>query len=165
MKFINRKAVLGLALGLVLGIILLNADEKLWLPLELETINGRNTSNWFQRNKLNTRKIVLILFDDKTKFLLRPKGIPIKDFELNGRELIDQAIKKLEKAKVKSIGLNLNLRGSSGSQSDNALAKTISLYDNIVLADSIYSLTQSKNNILSSAKNIGYGELFAEYDK
>lgn len=149
----------------MLGIILLNVDEKLWLPLELETINGRNTSNWFQKGQLRTNDVVLILFDDKTKFLLRPKGIPIKDFELNGRELINEAIKKLEEAEVKSIGLNLNLRGLSDSRSDKELAKTISSYNNIVLADSIYSLTQSKNNILSSAKNIGYGELFTEYDK
>ena len=149
----------------MLGIILLNIDEKLWLPLELETINGRNTSNWFQEKRLHDDNIALILFDDKTKFLLRPKGVPIKDFELNGRELINEAIKKLQNAGARSIGLNLNLRGSSNPKSDNELAKTISSYKNIVLADSIYLLIQPKNNILNNSKNIGYGELFAEYDK
>lgn len=152
---------------MVLAIIVLNVDKKLWFPLELETLNGRNTT-YTKNTAHNTfpkSEVVVILFDDKTQFLLRQNGMPIKDFEKRGRDLIRIAIEKLESYKVKSIGINLNLNASFTPEVDNKLAQTISSYKNIVIADSIYSFTYSGEKILKSASAIGFGELFADYDK
>ena len=159
--------LLGLAFGFLLAIIVLNVERKLWLPLELEIINKRNNSNKDLINQIPaTKKIALILFDDKTQFLLRQNGVPIKDFERKGRDLIKQAIEKLEENKVQAIGINLNLSNPSGSRSDEALAETISKYKNIVIADSIHSFpSYPLNNILQGASLVGYGELYADYDK
>src|SRR3990167_7480199 len=104
-----RKTFLGIALALVLAIILLNVDKKLWMPLELETINGRNTSRWLKNERVKTEDIVIILFDDKSRFLLRRDGVPVKDFEKKERGLIKDAIEKLNSNGVQTIGLNLNL--------------------------------------------------------
>ena len=170
-KYILRKRLLGLIFGLVLSIIVLKVDKKLWLPLELETINNRNISVTNAQRRLDQgikNDLVLILFDDKTQFLLRQNGMPIKDFERRGRELLKSAIEKLESYGVRSIGLNLNLSGPSNNiQTDDLLAKTISNYKNIVIADSIYSNTFlfQPNNILKSVSGIGYGELYSDYDK
>ncbi|MBI3589781.1 MAG: CHASE2 domain-containing protein [Candidatus Melainabacteria bacterium] len=165
-KYLIRKRLLGLALGLVLAIIVLNVDKKLWWPLELETTNSRNTRNWLVKDKLSTKDIVVILFDDKTQFLLRQHGMPIKDFEKKGRDLINVAIQKLEASHVRAIGINLNLNSSSETKSDEKLASTISKYKNIVIADSINSiLASSSNKILKRASSIGYGELYADYDR
>ena len=166
-KYFTKKVLLGLAFGLLLAIIVLNVERKLWLPLELEIINSRNSLNKDSTNHISaTKKIVLILFDDKTQFLLRQNGVPIKDFEKKGRDLIKNAIEKLENNGVKTIGINLNLNSSSGSRSDEALAETISKYRNIVIADSIHSFpSYPSNNILRSTSAIGYGELYADYDK
>lgn len=150
----------------MLAIIVLNIDKKLWLPLELETINGRNISALSGRSEDKTSDIVLVLFDDRTKFLLRRDGIPIQDFEKNGRGLITKAIQKLQEANVKAIGINLNLSNPSSDNSmDEKLAKLISASKNIVLASSVYlPSTQRRNLILRSARSVGYGELFADYD-
>ena len=149
-----------------MAIIVLNIEKKLWLPIELETVNNRNTSGWFQNNGFSTDQVVVILFDDKTQFLLRQNGMPIKDFERKGRDLINLAVNKLESYKVRSIGLNLNLNSPSTVESDEKLISTILKYKNIVIADSIYSLSAYPfSNILSSTKDIGYGELYADYDK
>ena len=166
-KFLHRKRLLGLILGLLLAIIVLKVDKKLWLPLELETINGRNNSASKTTHQPSPKNIVLILIDDKTQFLLRQNGMPIKDFEKRGRDLIRAAIEKLEIAKVKAIGLNLNLNTSYNYESDELLAATISKHKNIVLADSIssYPSPLQQNNILKSAAGIGYGELYSDYDK
>jgi len=80
-RFFSRKGLLGLLLGLVLAIIVLNVDKKLWLPLELETVNARNILSKTHPVNLKNNNIVLILFDDVTQFLLRQNSIPIKDFE------------------------------------------------------------------------------------
>ncbi len=159
--------MLGTFFGLLLALIVLNVEKKLWLPLELEIINSRNSLNSdLENQKLANKKIVLILFDDKTQFLLRQDGIPIKDFERKGRDLIKTAIEKLEGSGVKAIGINLNLSNSSVNQSDEKLAKTISKYKNIVISNSIHSFPSTQlNNILRSASDIGYGELYADYDK
>ena len=139
----------------------------MWLPLELEIINSRNSFNKDLAHQIPaTKKIVLILFDDKTQFLLRQNGMPIKDFEKKGRDLIKQAIEKLEGSGVRAIGINLNLNNPSGSIYAEALAETISKHKNIVIADSVHSLLSNpSNNILKSASAIGYGELYADYDK
>lgn len=152
---------------MVLAIIVLNVDKKLWFPLELETLNGRNTtySKNTSQSSASKSEIVVILFDDKTRFLLRQNGMPIKDFEKRGRDLIRVVIEKLESYKVKSIGINLNLNGSFTPEVDNKLAQTISSYKNIVIADSIYSFPNSGEKLLKSASAIGFGELFADYDK
>ena len=165
-NYLFRKRLLGLALGLVLAIIVLNVDKKLWWPLELETINARNTSSLFTHNDLLTDDIAVILFDDKTQFLLREDGLPIKDFEKKGRELLSHAIEKLEASRVRAIGINLNLTAPSDLQKDENLAKTISKFKNIVIAKSVDSVsTYPLNKILKSASNLGYGELYADYDK
>ncbi len=166
-KYFTKKVLLGLAFGFVLSIIVLNVERKLWVPLELEIINSRNESNKDLTNQIPaTKKIVLILFDDKTQFLLRQNGMPIKDFEKKGRDLINQAIEKLEDCGVKAIGINLNLNNPSGTKSDEALAKTILKYKNIIIADSVHSFpSYPLNDILRSASEIGYGELYADYDK
>ncbi len=152
----------------MLAIIVLNVDKKLWLPLELETLNGRNTASYKNiiKKQKDSSNIVLILFDDKTQFLLRKNGMPIKDFEKRGRDLIKSAIEKLESYKVKSIGVNLNLSGQSTPEMDDRLAKTVSSFKNIIIAESIY-LTPAYpvDKILNSASGIGFGELFADYDK
>lgn len=158
--------MLGLALGLVLAIIVLNVDKKLWWPLELETINARNTNSLFTHNDLSTDDIAVILFDDKTRFLLREDGLPIKDFEKKGRELLSRAIAKLEASKVRVIGINLNLTTPSDLKKDEILAKTISKFKNIIIAKSVDSISiYPSNKILKSTSNSGYGELFADYDK
>lgn len=171
MKFIDqtnisnlklKKRCLGLTLGLALALIVLNIDKKLWWPLELETINARNTSSFSKGTKTFTKDIIVILFDDKTQFLLRQNSIPIKDFEKKGKDLINLAIEKLESNNIKAIGLNLNLGITSSSDSDK-LSKTISKYKNIVIADSIYS-SRNQNTALSVSRT-GYGELIADYDK
>ena len=166
-KYFTKKILLGLAFGLVLAIIVLNIEKKLWLPLELEIINSRNSLNKDLTGQIPaTKKIILILFDDKTQFLLRQDGIPIKDFERKGRDLIKQAIEKLEDSGIKAIGINLNLNNSSGSRSDEILAKTILKYKNIVIANSVHSFpSYPLNDILKSASAVGYGELYADYDK
>jgi len=166
-KYFTKKVLLGLAFGLLLAIIVLNVERKLWLPLELEIINNRNSSNKDLASQIPaTKEIVLILFDDRTQFLLRQNGIPIKDFEKKGRDLIRNAIEKLEENDVKAVGINLNLNSSSGTRSDEALAKTISKYKNIVIANSVNSFpSYPLNDILKSAPEIGYGELYADYDK
>lgn len=150
----------------MLAIIVLNVDKKLWQPVELETINSRNTSFSAYQNQINTDNVVLILFDDRTQFLLRQNGLPIKDFEKKGRDLLASAIHKLEGSGAKAIGINFNLNSPSDPKSDLNLATTISRYKNIVIADSIHSFPfYVKNNILKSAAAIGYGELFSDYDK
>lgn len=166
-KPLPRKRLIGLTLGLVLSIIVLNVDKKLWWPLELETINSRNVLSKDTVNRISTsHKIVTVLFDDRTQFLLRQKGLPIKDFEKRGRSLINTAIEKLEAVGVKSIGIDLNLNTPSEVAIDNKLAKTISKFKNIVIADSITSFPSSPRNIiLKSAKEVGYGELYADYDR
>ena len=170
-KYILKKRLLGLIFGLILSIIVLKVDKKLWLPLELETINNRNVSITNAQKRLNLgikNDLALILFDDKTQFLLRQNGMPIKDFERRGRDLLKLAIEKLELYGARSIGLNLNLSASSNNiQTDDLLAKTISNYKNIVIADSIYSNTFlfQPNNILKSTSSLGYGELYSDYDK
>lgn len=166
-KYFTKKVLLGTFFGLLLALIVLNVEKKLWLPLELEIINSRNALNSdLDNQKLANKKIVLILFDDKTQFLLRQDGVPIKDFERKGRGLIKTAIEKLETSGVKAIGINLNLSNPSINQSDERLAKTISKYKNIVIANSIHSFPSTQlNNILRSAFDIGYGELYADYDK
>lgn len=160
--------LIGLTLGLVLAIIVLNVDKKLWLPLELETLNGRNTSCCKKSDKEQNykNKVAVILFDDKTQFLLRQNGAPIKDFEKKGRDLIRQAVVKLESYGVKSIGINLNLTGSSVKEIDDKLSGTISSFKNIVIANSIYySPSYSGDKILNSTHALGFGELYADYDK
>lgn len=138
----------------------------MWWPLELETINGRNISSKVALEPTPTKQIVVLLFDDKTQFLLRQNGMPIKDFERKGRDLIRLIIEKLEKSNVKSIGINLNLSSPSGNLADENLAKTIAKFKNIVIADSINSpLPHIASTILKKASGIGYGELFADYDK
>lgn len=164
-RYLARKRLLGLALGLLLAIIVLKADKKLWWPLELETINGRNNGSWFVQDKLSTEDIAIILFDDKTQFLLRENGLPIKDFGRRGRNLISRAVEKLEGSGVSAIGINLNLSSFSDPNSDEQLAKTISKYKNIVIANSIYLAPFPSNKILKSASSTGYGELYADYDK
>ena len=165
-NYFSRKGFLGLALGLVLAIIVLNVDKKLWLPLELETINSRNITSRLAPGSQPTEDIVIVLFDDKTQFLLRQNGLPIKDFEKKGRELIKNAIEKIESNRPKAIGINLNLSSSSDSRTDEELIKVISKFKNIVIADSIYSpSTLSQNKILKSASAVGYGELYADYDR
>ena len=166
-KYFTKKVLLGLSFGLLLAIIVLNVERKLWLPLELEIINSRNELNKDLTNQISTtKKIVLILFDDKTQFFLRQNGVPIKDFERKGRDLIKQAIEKLEDNGVKAIGINLNLNNPSGNFSDEVLAKIISKYKNIVIANSIHSFpSYPLNDILKSASILGYGELYADYDK
>ena len=166
-KYFTKKVLLGLTFGFLLAIIVLNVERKLWLPLELEIINSRNSLNKDLINQTpTTKKIALILFDDKTQFLLRQNRVPIKDFERKGRDLIKQAIEKLEENRVQAIGINLNLSNPSGTRSDEALAETISKYKNIVIADSIHSFpSYPLNNILKSASLVGYGELYADYDK
>ena len=136
-KYFTKKVLLGLAFGLVLAIIVLNVEKKLWLPLELEIINSRNSLNKDLINQIpTTKKIALILFDDKTQFLLRQNRLPIKDFERKGRDLIKLAVEKLEGCGVKAIGINLNLNNSSGTRADQELAKTISkmksIYETLV---------------------------------
>lgn len=92
--------------------------------------------------------------------------MPIKDFEKKGRDLISLAIEKLESYKVKAIGLNLNLTGTSTPEMDNRLVKTISSFKNIVIAQSIYMTpVYPVDKILKSASGLGFGELFADYDK
>jgi len=165
-KYLARKRLLGLALGFVLAIILLNIDKKLWWPLELETVNGRNTSSWFVKNDLLTKDVAVILFDDKTQFLLREGGLPIKDFERKGRNLLKIAIEKLEASKVKAIGINLNLNMPSEPEKDENLFNTISRFKNIIIADSVHSIpASSSTKILKSASGTGYGELYSDYDK
>ena len=115
-KYLTRKRVLGLALGLVLAFIVLNVDKKLWWPLELEITNSLNAIAESAQNKVSTKDIVVILFDNKTQFLLRQDGLPIKDFKGKGRNLISQAIEKLERNKVSAIGINLNLSIPAGIQ-------------------------------------------------
>ena len=150
----------------MLAIIVLNVDKKLWLPLELETINSRNTTSRDVAKHVSTKKIVVILFDDKTQFLLRQNGLPIKDFEKKGRGLIKSAIERLEASKVKSIGINLNLSSPSSNAEDGQLAKTVVKFKNIVVADSVYSFSYSSyfNKLLKSTA-VGFGELYADYDK
>lgn len=165
-KYLTRKGLLGLTFGLVLAIIVLNVDKKLWIPLELETINGRNTSTWSNENKINKKDIAIVLFDDKTQFLLRLNGLPIKDFEKKGRGLIKTQIEKLESYGVRAIGLNLNLSSPSNHHEDEELTRTISKFKNIVVVDSIHSFpSYQSNSILKSASGVGYGELYADYDK
>lgn len=166
-KYFTKKVLLGAFLGLLLAIIVLNVEKKLWQPIELEIINARSSSNADLKNqKQANEKIVLILFDDKTQFLLRQNGLPIKDFERKGRDLIKLAIEKLEQSEVKAIGINLNLSIPSGSKTDQELSKTISKYKNIVIADSIHPASSAlPNDILKSASGTGYGELFADYDR
>lgn len=150
----------------MLAFIVLNVDKKLWWPLELEITNSLNITTEPAQNKVSTKDIVVILFDNKTQFLLRQDGLPIKDFKGKGRNLISQAIEKLEKSKVSAIGINLNLSDSSDEELNISLAKIIAKYKNIVVASSIYSVpSYSSNKILSSAPHIGYGELYADYDK
>ncbi len=162
----TRKKLLGLVFGLLLAIIVLNVDKKLWQPLELETINNRNTTSKINKSTLPTEKTVLILFGDRTQFLLRQNGMPIKDFEKRGRGLLKTAIEKLESYGVRSIGINLNLNSPGDPKSDSELTKTISKYKNIVIADSVYSFPfYTSSNILKSARAVGYGELYADYDK
>lgn len=153
-------------LGLTLSIIVLNVDKKLWWPLELETLNARNTSTFLKQKEVQSNEIAIFLFDDKTQFLLRNKGIPIKDFEKKGRDLIKLLVEKLELNNVKAIGINLNLNTTGDLNIDSELAKTISKYKNIVIADSI-DLFQSlpQNIILKSTNKTGYGEIYPEYDK
>ena len=159
--------LLGLAFGLLLVIIVLNVERKLWLPLELEIIDSRNLLNKDSANQISTeKKIVLVLFDDKTQFLLRQNGLPIKDFERKGRDLIKTAVEKLEDSGVKAIGINLNLNNPSVDRSGEALAETILKYKNIVIADSVHSFpAYPSNDILKSASEVGFGELYADYDK
>ena len=165
-KYLARKRLLGLALGFVLAIILLNVDKKLWWPLELETVNGRNTNTWFTSNDLSTKEVIVILFDDKTQFLLREGGMPIKDFERKGRDLLRLAIEKLEASKVSAIGINLNLNMPSDPEKDENLFKTISRFKNTIIVDSIHSISASPSTkILKSASGTGYGELYSDYDK
>ncbi len=166
-KYFTKKVLLGAAFGLLLSIIVLNVEKKLWLPLELEIINSRNSLNSdLKDQQLANKNIVLVLIDDKTQFLLRQDGLPIKDFEKKGRDLIRLAIEKLEENDVKAIGINLNLSNPSGNKSDEKLAKTISKYKNIVIANPIHSFPSPQlNDILKSASEVGYGELFAGYDK
>lgn len=150
----------------MLAIIVLNVDKKLWMPLELETINGRNISLWFNNAQSNKKDVTIILFDDKTQFLLRLNGLPIKDFEKKGRSLITKAIEKLELNGVKAIGLNLNLNTPSNPSDDALLTKTISKFKNIVIVDSIHSFpSYSSSSVLKSVSGVGYGELYADYDK
>lgn len=161
-----KKTFFGLVLGLVLALILLNIDKKLWLPFEFETINARNTFNWNVNKGIETEDVITIVFDDKSKFLLRRGGKPVKDFSNTERTLIKEAIEKLESYGVKSIGINLNLNNPSDPVSDLALIETLKKYKNIVVATSIYSFQPNvPNKILDSASSVGYGELFAEYDK
>lgn len=164
-KYLIRKRLFGIVLGLFLSIIVLKVDKKLWWPLELEVLNARNSTNFIKQNKSHHQKIAIVLFDDKTQFLLRNKGVPIKDFEKKGRELIKLAIEKLEANNVKAIGINLNLNTPSDPRIDNELAKTISSYKNIVIADSVHSPQTQKNIILKSAGATGFGEIYPEYDR
>lgn len=166
-RYLFRKRLLGLLLGLVLGVILLNVDKKLWLPLELETVNNRNKwSNLFFQESSGINKVAIVLFDDRTQFLLRQNGLPIKDFEKKGRDLISTAILKLESYKVKAVGLNLNLDAPGDKSQDDLLANTISKYKNIVAASSIYSATPYRlNSVLKNAAKVGYGELYSDFDK
>ena len=136
------------------------------MPLELETINGRNTSTLFNENKANRKDIAVVLFDDKTQFLLRLNGLPIKDFEKKGRGLIKTAIEKLESSGVRTIGINLNLSNPSNLHDDEELTRSISKFKNIVIVDSIHSFpSYSSSSILRSASGVGYGELYSDYDK
>ena len=148
----------------MLAIIVQNVEKKLWQPLELEIINHRNLSSSEPKkvHKLS-KDIVLLLFDDKTQFLLRQNGVPIKDFEAKGRNLIRQAIEKLENSGAKAIGINLNL--NSPVPADKALAKTLTKYKNIVIAGSVHSYSYTLNNTLARSASFGYGELYADYDK
>ena len=134
------------------------------MPLELETINGRNTSRWLKNERVKTEDIVIILFDDKSRFLLRRDGVPVKDFEKKERGLIKDAIEKLNSNGVQTIGLNLNLTASSDSKIDEELGKTIASLKNVVIANPIYSAAKG-DIVLNSARSVGYGELLADYDK
>lgn len=163
-QILTRKTILGIVLGLIVAFILLKIERTLWLPLELESINARNKASVKQDKDVTTQDIVLVLFDDKTKFLLRENGLPIRDFEVSGRKLLNSILKKLQSYDVKSIGINLDLRANSDPEVDKELAEIISKSKNLVVADSIYLTTQTKNNILKSAAHIGYGELYADYD-
>lgn len=174
-KYLIRKRLFGIVLGLFLSIIVLNVDKKLWWPLELEVLNARNSlasldasrsgNDFVKQKKLHTDQIVLVLFDDKTQFLLRNKGVPIKDFEKKGRGLIKLAIEKLESSNVKAIGVNLNLNTLGDPSVDNELAKTVSNYKNIVIADSLHSPPSQTNIILKNVRMTGFGEIYPEYDK
>ena len=164
-NYLIRKRLLGLAFGFLLAIIVLNVDKKLWWPLELEATNNRNVIDYILPQRFSADDIVLILFDDRTQFLLRDKGMPIKDFEKRGRDIIASAIQKLESFGPKSIGINLNLGTPSGTKSDDNLALTLSKFKNIVVADSIYSANLYKTSkVLKSAAGTGFGELYADYD-
>jgi signal transduction histidine kinase len=165
MGYLIRKRLLGLAFGFLFAIIVLNVDKKLWWPLELEATKSRNIIDYVLPERYSKDDVVLILFDDRTQFLLRDKGMPIKDFEKRGRDIIASAIQKLESYNPKSIGINLNLGIPSGTKSDDNLAQTLSKFKNIVVADSIYSANlHETSKILKNASGIGFGELFADYD-
>ena len=166
-KYFAKKTLLGFALGLLLAIIVQNVDRKLWFPLELEIINTRNIlTNDDKAQTGAAKEIALVLFDDKTQFLLRQNGLPIKDFEKKGRDLLVKCIENLEKMGVKKIGINLNLNNPSGTQSDKRLIQTITKHQNIVVADSLHSFpSYPLGEILKHVSGAGYGELFADYDR
>lgn len=150
---------------MVLSIIVLKTDKRLWMPIELETINARNLFTLNKTTEKVNDSVVIILFDDKTKFLLRDKGLPINNFEEKGREIISDLIDKLEINGVKAIGINLNLSTPSNPDSDHKLVETLRKYKNIVIAGSIYTYSMYKSNkILESATGVGFGELFPEYN-